>query len=140
MTGRSARSSTSSETERQLWAVTEVDGAGLEGPLFFSPAIAYRGNGEDIELRSLAVTHNPASVGLGAIDAFAGSLAEAASRIVYQDGHAGVLVKRAHKYDRRRSYREPLVIQAHIRSGSPRRSSVRRRGSGSRSAPLPPSA
>jgi hypothetical protein len=45
------------------------------------------------------------------LDAFPGTLREAAAQIVYQDGHTGQLVKRAAEYARRRKWCEPLVIQ-----------------------------
>jgi phage head maturation protease len=102
----------------QLHAVCEIDGSDLDGPLYYSPHIAHH-DGRDIELRSLAVTRAPASVALPAIEAFAGTLADAASKIVYQHGHNGRLVKRARDYDRRRKHGEPLVIQGIERSEPP---------------------
>jgi HK97 family phage prohead protease len=93
----------------RIHAVCEIDDAGLEGPLFYSPEILHR-NGKDIELRRLAVTQKPASVALGAITAFRFPLERASGKIVYQDGWQGELVKRAAEYDRRRKRGEALVI------------------------------
>ena len=56
------------------------------------PEIVHRG-GKDIELRALAVTKKPASVGLGPINARPGTLADAARGIVFQDGWEGGLVE-----------------------------------------------
>jgi HK97 family phage prohead protease len=94
----------------QLHAVAEIDGAGLDGPLYFSPSIRHY-DGHDIELRALAVTRSPATVALPAIEAFPGTIADAASRVVYQHGYSGQLIRRARDYDRRRKHGQPLVIQ-----------------------------
>jgi len=95
----------------RLLAVCEIDGSSLgDGPWYYSPEIRHRG-GRDIELLSLAVTRSPASVGLGPITAFPGTLHDAARKVVYQDGHGGELVKRADEYDRRPKHGEPIVIQ-----------------------------
>jgi hypothetical protein len=53
----------------------------------------------------------PAQIGIGHLDAFPGTLHEAAAHVVYQDGHTGELVKRARDYDRRRKHGEPIVVQ-----------------------------
>jgi HK97 family phage prohead protease len=92
-----------------LFAVCEIDGSGLEGPLYYSPEVLHRG-GKDIELRALAVTRSPASVGLGPLTAFPGTLAEVARGIVYQDGWTGQLVKRAHEHARKRKHNEPIIV------------------------------
>jgi hypothetical protein len=62
-------------TERRLYAVCEIDGARLEGPLYFSPEIHHYG-GRDIELRALAVTQRPASIALGPITRTPGRFAK----------------------------------------------------------------
>jgi hypothetical protein len=94
----------------KLHAVCEIDGSGLgEGPWHFSPEILHR-RGRDIELRALAVTKRPASVGLGPIEAFPGKLYDAARSIIYQDGRVGQLVRRAAEFDSRRKRGEPLQV------------------------------
>lgn len=94
----------------KLYAVTEIDATGLDqGPWYFSPEILHR-NGRDIELRAVAVTKKPASVALGPIEAFPGTLHQVASTIVYQDGYAGQLIKRADETDRKRRRGEPLEV------------------------------
>jgi hypothetical protein len=93
----------------RLYAVCEIDGSGLEGPLFFSPHVRHR-DGLDIELLGLAVTTSPASIGLDPIDAFPAALDRAASQVVYQDGFAGQLIKRAAAYNRSRKHGQPIVI------------------------------
>lgn len=95
----------------QLHAVCEIDGADLDGPLYFSPAIRYRDGGRDVELRGLALTATPATIGLPPVDAVPGTIADAATKVVYQHGFAGQLIRRAREYDRRRKRGEPLVIQ-----------------------------
>lgn len=99
-------------TGRGLWAVCEIDASTLgDGPWFYSPEIRHRA-GHDIELRSLAVTRRPASICLDPIDAFPGTVADAAYRTVTsRDGFLGEVVKRARDYDNRRKHDDPLVIQ-----------------------------
>jgi len=98
-------------TNAKLYAVCEIDSGSLShGPWAFSPLVRHR-DGHDIELLSLAVTKSPASVGIGTLDAWPGTLREAAREVVYQDGFAGELIRRAAEYDRRRKRGEPLVIQ-----------------------------
>jgi hypothetical protein len=77
--------------------------------LFLSPRVRHR-DGRDIELLALAVTASPASIGLDPIDAFPATLERAAGQVVYQDGHAGQLVKRAAAYNRSRKHGQPHVI------------------------------
>jgi hypothetical protein len=97
-------------TDSKLFAVCEIDASGLEeGPWYFSPEIRHRG-GKDIELLALAVTRSPASVGLGPVTAFAGTLREASAKIVYQDAWQGKIVRRAAAFDARRKRHEPLVV------------------------------
>jgi HK97 family phage prohead protease len=100
-------------TSRALSAVCQIDATSVgEGPWYFSPEVNIRRHegGQDVELRRLAITRKPASIGLGAVEAFPGTLAEAASKIVYQHGYNGQLVKRAHEYNRKRRRGEPLEI------------------------------
>lgn len=97
-------------TDTKLYAVCEIDGSMLgEGPWFFSPHIRHCG-GKEIDLHGLAVCKTPASVALGPIHAFPGTLHDAARHIVYQDGFKGQLVKRADEYNDRRRFRsgEPI--------------------------------
>jgi HK97 family phage prohead protease len=95
----------------RILAVAEIDGSQLgEGPWAFSPEVAhYRGT--DITLKRLAITKKPATCGIGNISAFPGTLRDAASAVVYQDGADGQLIRRAAQYDRARASGQPLVIQ-----------------------------
>jgi hypothetical protein len=98
-------------TARGLFAVSEIDGSNLgEGPWFYSPAVSHCA-GREIELLGLAVTRSPASCGLGPLTAFPGTLADAASKIVYQDGWEAQFVRRAHDYDCHRTRGESLAVQ-----------------------------
>jgi hypothetical protein len=94
----------------KLYGVCEVDSSRLaEGPLFYSPEVRHRG-GRDIELLGLAITRKPASVALGPLVAYPGTLHDASRQIVYQDGFIGKLIRRADEFDRRRKHGEPLTI------------------------------
>ena len=112
----------------KLYAVCEIDAAGLEpGPWFYSPEILHR-NGRDIELRAVAIVKKPASVALGPIEAFPGTLHEAAREVVYQDGFPGAIVKRADQADRTRKRGEPHVVHGATAPSAPALAPVRPAG------------
>jgi hypothetical protein len=97
-------------TASKLFVVCEIDASGLgEGPWAYSPWIRHF-DGKEIELLGLSVTRRPAQIGIGHLDAFPGPLHEAAAHVVYQDGHAGALVKRARDYDRHRKHGQAIMI------------------------------
>jgi HK97 family phage prohead protease len=94
----------------KIIAVCEIDGSQVgEGPWYYSPSVTHLPGGADIALEAVAITREPASVGLGPIRAYPGDLRSAAAKTVYQDRDHAVL-KQAAAYDRARRG-TPLVIQ-----------------------------
>jgi HK97 family phage prohead protease len=67
-------------TAGELKAVATVDGGLDADDLWFSPQVAYRDGGTDIELRELSLTRTPATSGLRPIRAFPGDFRNIWSR------------------------------------------------------------
>ena len=96
------------------------------GPFYWSPEIDIRGGGDDIELTGLAVTDNPAYIGLTPLEVHIDDVRDLGWRSRQSFLNPPRLLERAAVSHRRRGLFDPIVIEGHTQAPEPVPEWVRR--------------